>query len=202
MFKFMYPTTLQQGIRGIFVGFPEDSSGWLFYVPSARKTYISLDAVFDENFTSPLSISDLPFQGYLKMRGSSSHIFITETLTEVTGPPTVENESFPEELITISPENKPTEDISNVLSCYEYSNTNHISKSSYNNSSMISTDDSEEIKAYFTNMKKPSDLSYSEYLYTAHDINALNISEDKIKYCGINVSDFHPEPRSLSLSDP
>ena len=22
---------IQQGIRGIFVGFPEDSSGWLFY---------------------------------------------------------------------------------------------------------------------------------------------------------------------------
>ena len=28
---------IQQGIRGIFVGFPEDLSGWLFYVPSARK---------------------------------------------------------------------------------------------------------------------------------------------------------------------
>ena len=44
---------VQQGIRGIFVGFPEDSSGWLFYVPSARKTYISLDAVFDENSHHP-----------------------------------------------------------------------------------------------------------------------------------------------------
>ena len=31
---------IQQGIRGIVVGFPEDSSGWLFYVPNTRKTYI------------------------------------------------------------------------------------------------------------------------------------------------------------------
>ena len=44
---------IQQGIRGIFVGFPEDSSGWLFYVPSTRKTYISLNIIFDKNFTSP-----------------------------------------------------------------------------------------------------------------------------------------------------
>ena len=49
---------IQQGIRGIFVDFPEDTSGCLFYVPSIRKTYISLDAVFDENFTSPLSMPD------------------------------------------------------------------------------------------------------------------------------------------------
>ena len=27
----------------MFVGFPEDSSGWLFYVPDTKRTYISLD---------------------------------------------------------------------------------------------------------------------------------------------------------------
>ena len=85
---------IQQGIRDIFVGFPEDSSGWFFYVPGARKTYISLNADFDENLISPLSMPDLRFQGALKMRGISSHIFNTQTLTEVTGPPTGENKSF------------------------------------------------------------------------------------------------------------
>ena len=50
---------IQQGIRGIFVGFPEDSSGWFFYVPDSKRTYISLDAVFDENFTSPLSMPEI-----------------------------------------------------------------------------------------------------------------------------------------------
>ena len=37
----------QQGMRGIFVGIPDDSAGWLFYVPTTRKTYISMDAAFD-----------------------------------------------------------------------------------------------------------------------------------------------------------
>ena len=37
----------QQGVRGIFVGIPDDSAGWLFYVPDARQTYVSLDAIFD-----------------------------------------------------------------------------------------------------------------------------------------------------------
>ena len=44
----------QQGMRGIFVGIPDDAAGWLFYVPTARRTYISMDPVFDESFTSPL----------------------------------------------------------------------------------------------------------------------------------------------------
>ena len=51
----------QQGVRGIFVEIPDDSAGCLFYVPDARQTYVSLDAIFDEDFTSPLSMQDLPF---------------------------------------------------------------------------------------------------------------------------------------------
>ena len=31
----------QQGMRGIFVGIPDDASGWLFYVPSEKKLYLS-----------------------------------------------------------------------------------------------------------------------------------------------------------------
>ena len=41
----------QQGVRGIFAGLPDDSTGWLFYVLEAQKTYISLDDIFDEDFT-------------------------------------------------------------------------------------------------------------------------------------------------------
>ena len=33
-----------------------------------QKTYISLDAIFDEDFTMPISIPDIPFQGALKLR--------------------------------------------------------------------------------------------------------------------------------------
>ena len=89
---------IQQCTRGIFVGFSEDSSGWLFYVPNARKTYILLDAIFDKNFTSSLSMPDLPFQGALKVKSINMQIPNTETLTEITGPPTGENEIYPEDL--------------------------------------------------------------------------------------------------------
>ena len=58
----------QQGICGIFVGFPTDSAGWLFYVPDANCTYISMDAVFDEDFTSPLHLPTLPYQGAVRVR--------------------------------------------------------------------------------------------------------------------------------------
>ena len=91
---------IQQGIRGIFVDFSDDSSGWLFYVPDMKRTYISLDAVFDENFTSPLSMSELPFQGTLRIRWTSNHIPNTETLIETTGPPSGDIESYPDDLIS------------------------------------------------------------------------------------------------------
>ena len=38
---------LQQRMMGIFVGLPDDSAGWLFYVLSVKKIYTSLDATFD-----------------------------------------------------------------------------------------------------------------------------------------------------------
>ena len=36
----------QQCIRGIFVGLLDDSGVWLFYVPDAKRTFISMDAFF------------------------------------------------------------------------------------------------------------------------------------------------------------
>ena len=60
----------QQGMRGIFVGLPENSAGWLFYVPDVKRTYISMDASFDERFTSPMTLPDLPFKGAVRLRDS------------------------------------------------------------------------------------------------------------------------------------
>ena len=47
-------------------------------------------------------------------------------------------------------------------------------------------------------MSKLNNLTYSEYLHIAHDIKEMNYTEDKVKDLGINLSDFLPEPRSLS----
>ena len=69
---------VQQGIRAVFVGFPDDSSGWLFYVHSAERTYISIDAIFDEIFTPPLCKPDLHFQGALRLRGTVLPVLKTD----------------------------------------------------------------------------------------------------------------------------
>ena len=77
----------QQGIRGIFVGLPDDSAGWLFYVPDAKRTFISLDAIFDEDFTSPLSTPDLPFTGAIRLRDIKSNHSDNDVVAEHTGEP-------------------------------------------------------------------------------------------------------------------
>ena len=64
-----------------------------------ENLYISYDAVFDEDFTSPLSMPQLPFQGALRLRGTSNHVPNTETLIEITGPPSGHIESYPDNLI-------------------------------------------------------------------------------------------------------
>ena len=86
---------IQQGMRGIFVGIPDDSAGWLFYVPDARKTYISMDAIFDENFTSPLCMPDLPFKGSIRLRKIQNTILNQEAIKEETGLPSGEEETYP-----------------------------------------------------------------------------------------------------------
>ena len=52
------------------------------------------------------------------MRGNSTHIFYTDTLTEATGPPIGENEKNIEDLIITSTPLEISEDNSNALSRY------------------------------------------------------------------------------------
>ena len=53
----------------------------------------------DDNFTSPVSMPDHPFQGALRIRGTKMHIPNTDTLAEMTGPPTDKTEIYPEAFI-------------------------------------------------------------------------------------------------------
>ena len=57
-----------------------------FYVPSAKRSYISLDAVFDESFTSPLVLPDLPYQGSIKLYVTCRHISNQDVPYEYTFP--------------------------------------------------------------------------------------------------------------------
>ena len=84
----------QQGTCGIFVGVPDDSASWLFYVPDSKRTYISMDVEFDEQFTAPLCIPDLPYQGAIRLRNVESCKPNSDPIIEHTGDPSGENEQF------------------------------------------------------------------------------------------------------------
>ena len=105
-------------MRGIFVGIPDDISWWLFYVPSAKRSHISLDAIFDESFTSPLILPDLPYQGEIKLCGTGRYIPKQDTPYEYTGAPTGQEEMFPyEDYDMPHPSRKHTiSDISDLVS--------------------------------------------------------------------------------------
>jgi hypothetical protein len=45
---------VQQGIRGIFVGFPTNQAGWQVYIPASGHLLTSCDVKFDEEFQSIL----------------------------------------------------------------------------------------------------------------------------------------------------
>ena len=131
-----------------------------------------MDAIFDENFTSPLCMPDLPFQGALKLRGINTPILNTDTITEVTGPPIGENNKFPSELIS-SPLTRSQFSAGehNSLMCQE--RYQHISMPTKGGNNNYDHSDN-KIKAYFTEMAKPTDLPYSEYLHIEH-IFVINI---------------------------
>ena len=123
-----------------------------FYVPDTKRTYISLDAVFDENFTSPLSMAELPFQGALKIRGTSNYIPNTETLIETTGSPPGENESYPDDLIL-----NPCHHVKSTRYGHNDSPTNNRNYSGHSMMTRrITRENSQnfEIKAYFADMSK------------------------------------------------
>ena len=61
--------------------------GYSMYL-RARRACKSLDAIFDEDFTSPVSMSDLSFQGAMKLRNIKgwSNIKHSEPIIEEAGP--------------------------------------------------------------------------------------------------------------------
>ena len=76
---------IKHRVRGIFVGLPDDSAGLLFYVPDAKRTFVSRDTIFDEDFTSPLYISDILFTGAIRLRDIKLKHQDQDIITEHTG---------------------------------------------------------------------------------------------------------------------
>ena len=47
----------ERGIRGVHVGVPRGTAGWIVYVPSTGQISISQDVLFDEDFLSTVVYS-------------------------------------------------------------------------------------------------------------------------------------------------
>ncbi len=141
-------------------------------------------------------MSDLPFQGALKLRGTVTPTLNTDMLSEATGPPIGEEDTFPNNLIELSlRENRTPQNDHNVLICHEEHSDTHALNHAFKT---LDGQNNDKIKVYFTKMNKPTDLPCCEYLHSAHNLTGLNKCEDRIKDHGINLPDFLPEPRSLS----
>jgi hypothetical protein len=57
-----YKQQLQHASHGIFIGFPENSAGWLLYSPEhPQRIVITLNAYFEEDFSSALAFDSKPF---------------------------------------------------------------------------------------------------------------------------------------------
>ena len=64
-----YKQQLQCVSRGIFIGFPENSAGWLVYSSEhPQRIVITRDAYFDEDFSSALAFDSKPFAGAIPIR--------------------------------------------------------------------------------------------------------------------------------------
>ena len=137
-------------------GLASHSSNRLFYIPDARRTFVSLDAVFDEDFTSPLSTTDLPFTGTIRLRGIKSNYGDNNVVTEHTGEPIGHIQTF--DNIGGSPiHDKQITNTRTLQSCKG-------GRKPTNDTSANKT------TAFLANMSKPTDdpLSFPEYLNVAH----------------------------------
>ena len=79
---------LQQGSRGIFVGFPRGQAGWLIFVPEKIQNshlVISMDVVFDQEFISSSVGSRKPFAQSQPERDFKLSPAYDETTAESTG---------------------------------------------------------------------------------------------------------------------
>ena len=79
---------LQQGCRGIFVGFPEDQAGWLVYVPEKvgnSHLVVSMDVSFDQHFVSGITGSTQEFDGSQMVRNVGKSGGNRGKITESTG---------------------------------------------------------------------------------------------------------------------
>jgi hypothetical protein len=64
-----YKQQLQLASRGIFLGFPDNSAGWLIYSPDQpQHLIVTRDALLTKDFNSALCFDSKPFAGAVPIR--------------------------------------------------------------------------------------------------------------------------------------
>ena len=138
-----------------------------FYVPSVKRTYISLDATFDENFTSPLCMPDLPYQRAIKIRNTEVGNTNSEPLLERTVGPTGIETSFPANLGLSQTKADALVD--------HLRDQDDVAFTTIEEGKMHDKQ-KEIIRAFFSSMEKFSDssLPHSKFLHIAHELSSTN----------------------------
>jgi transposase InsO family protein len=75
----------ERGIRGVFIGFPENQKGFLIYVPGTRSICVSGDVFFDERFTSAIARTWQQFPDSLALVPKRSFVPSGDTFLGHTG---------------------------------------------------------------------------------------------------------------------
>ena len=144
-----------------------------------------MDAVFDEEFTSPLCVPELPFTGAVRLRDIKYRYQAQDGIIEHTSGPVGDSQYYKNDDNLPLPTNKDT-------------GTKTLSSPKRGKNS-FDTDSSNKISAFFASMNRISEdsLSFPEYLNVAHELNQAKKDEDTEIEKQVNLSDFIPEPRSL-----
>jgi hypothetical protein len=81
---------IQRGVRGIFLGFPINQAGYLYFNPATREYNTSVDVSFDEYFHSPLPYPDQLYHGAMPTRNPLHKMLNgNPSMLEYTGDPQV-----------------------------------------------------------------------------------------------------------------
>ena len=147
-----------------------------------------MGAVFDEDFNPPLSTPGPPFTGAIRLRDikSNHNDDDDDVVAEHNGEPTGHIQTF--ENIGDSP-------------TYDTQNTNtRILQPRKRGRKPTNDVSANKITAFLANMSKPigDSLSFPEYLNMTHELNEIKKDDDIETDKHVNLSDFFPEPRSLS----
>ena len=193
----------QRGVRGIFIGFPDNQKGHLVYVPTTRQIVVSGDTIFDESFFSAIATTWRPFHDALALRPLASDVPDGDATIESTG---TLQDMFPQ----IQEGKFAENDDSDTNSSDSFSVEEGISpvepyhEADYDTTPLV-VDDSAQVRRSGRTRKAPQKLSFSwqgpdrDWTELADADLAVACAADatNINFAGTEASRYYPPPSSI-----